>query len=277
MVTQFVLEKGERLAVSWKGVQQLAHRALNLMSSADFFGAPTAQKFNTTHWSVVTLACQTQSPHSLAALEKLCRTYWPPLYAFIRRRGYPEEDARDLTQEFFARLLERNEFEAVDPRKGKFRTFLLAALTHFLSNQRDHDHAAKRGGGQQIISLQEINDEQWRHLEPAWELSPDKLFDVRWAATVLERALMELRRELADEGRAAQFEALKGFLTEDPGDGDYAAIAARLGAAKPAVAVMVYRLRQRYRELVRAEVAHTVCNPLEVDEEMRHLLEALSA
>ena len=248
------------------------------MSSQDFSGATaaTGRRFDTTHWSVITLAGDARSPQSAAALEKLCRTYWPPLYAFIRRQGHTEEDAQDLTQEFFARLLERNEFESVDPRKGKFRTFLLAALTHFLSNQRDRDRAAKRGGGQKIISLDEIKSEQLRHLEPASDLSPDKLFDARWAMTVLEQALTELRCELSANGKSAHFDELKGFLTADPGNRDYSVAATRLGATPQSVAVTVYRLRQRYRELVRAEVAHTVCSPLEVDEEMRHLLEALS-
>ena|SRR5579859_3332494 len=247
------------------------------MSYQDISGAPamSPRRFDTTHWSVVTLAGDTRSPQSADALEKLCRVYWPPLYAFIRRQGHTEEDAQDLTQEFFARFLERNQFEAVDPRKGKFRTFLLAALTHFLSNQRDRERAAKRGGGQKLISLDEIKSEQMRHLEPASDLSPDKLFDARWAMTVLEHALAELRRELDADGKAAHFEELKNFLTADPGGGDYSAAAVKLGVASQTVAVMVFRLRQRYRELVRAEVAHTVCSPLDVDEEMRHLLEAL--
>lgn len=247
------------------------------MNSQDFSsGAAARRQFDTTHWSVVNAAGDVRSPQSAAALEKLCRTYWPPLYAFIRRQGHTEEDAQDLTQEFFARLLERNEFESVDPRKGKFRTFLLAALTHFLSNQRDRERAAKRGGGQKIISLDEIKSEQLRHLEPASELSPDKLFDARWAMTVLEQALSELRRELAADGKASHFDELKGFLTADPGGGDYSNAATRLAATPQTVAVTVFRLRQRYRELVRAEVAHTVCSPLEVDEEMRHLQLALS-
>lgn len=242
------------------------------MSAADFFGQATSQRFNTTHWSVVTLAGKTQSPQNAVALEKLCRTYWPPLYAFIRRKGYGEEDVRDLTQEFFARLLERNEFRVVEASKGKFRTFLLCALSHFLSNQRDREQAAKRGGGGQIASLEEITTERLRQLEPASDLTPDKLFDQRWAMTVLDEALNALRQEMADEGRSAQFEGLKAYLIDDPGEGDYGTTAVKLGAKTKSVAVMVFRLRQRYRELVRAEVAHTLCNPLDVDEEMGQLL-----
>ncbi|HEY3860677.1 MAG TPA: ECF-type sigma factor [Verrucomicrobiae bacterium] len=246
------------------------------MTGEDFFGAPMARNFKTTHWSVVALAGRAQSPESAVALEKLCRTYWPPLYAFIRGKGYHEEDAQDLTQEFFARLLERNEFQVVDSNKGKFRTFLLAALAHFLSNQRDRAAAAKRGGGQFTISLDDIEAERLRYIEPASTLSPDKLFDQRWAMTVLDVALKSLAQEMAAEGRLGQFERLKSFLTEDPVDGDYAKVAADLGARPQSVAVTVFRLRQRYRDFVRAEVAQSLCNPLDVDEEMGHLLKALT-
>jgi RNA polymerase sigma-70 factor (ECF subfamily) len=245
------------------------------MSASFSSGLSEGRSFNTTRWNVVSLAGDTPSPQSAVALEKLCLTYWPPLYAFIRRKGYVEEDARDLTQEFFARLLERNEFRFVDASKGKFRTFLLSALMHFLSNQRDRAQAAKRGGGQLIISLEEIKTEQWRHLEPASNLTPDKLFDQRWAMTVLDQALKSLSQEMADEGRAAQFDKLKPFLTDDAADGEYETIAAELGAKAKSVAVMVFRLRQRYRELVRAEVAQTLCNPMDLDEEMGHLRRAL--
>lgn len=246
------------------------------MNTMDFCSAsPPSRRFDTTHWSVVTLAGKNHSPQCRAALEKLCHTYWPPLYAFIRRQGHSDEDAQDLTQEFFARLLERNEFESVDQRKGKFRTFLLAALTHFLSNQRDRERAAKRGGGQKLLSLDELNEEQKRHLEPASELSPDKLFDVRWAMTVLEQALAQLRREMEAEGKEVHFAELKTFLTDEAEAGDYQTVAAKLGATSQSVAVMVHRLRRRYRELVRVEVAHTVCSPMDVEDELRHLAAAL--
>jgi len=217
-----------------------------------------------------------ESAECVAALEQLCRTYWPPLYAFIWRQGYSPDDAQDLTQEFFARLLERNEFEALSPHKGKFRTFLLTALTHFLSNQRDRARAAKRGGGQQFLSLDEIRTEQLRHLEPADHVTPDKLFDARWAVAVLEQALAALREEMAGEGKSRHFEELKAFLTEDPEGGAYAGVAERLGTRSQSVAVMVHRLRRRYRELVRAEVANTVTGPMELEQEMRHLFAALA-
>ena len=237
--------------------------------------AAPARPFDTTHWSVVLLAGQAQTPQSAEALEKLCRTYWSPLCAFIRRRGYGLEDAQDLTQKFFASLLERNDLETVDPIKGKFRTFLLAALTHFLANEREHAHAAKRGGGHSPLSLDALPAEP-RATEPSITASPDKLFDLRWASTVLEQALHTLESEMAAGGKPRQFERLKAFLTEDPRDGDYAAAALDLGLTNQNVAVVVHRLRQRYRELVRAEVAQTVANPLDVEDEMRHLYQALT-
>jgi RNA polymerase sigma-70 factor (ECF subfamily) len=233
--------------------------------------------FATTHWSVVLQAGESHSTQGTEALEKLCRTYWYPLFAFIRRQGRTEEDAKDLTQEFFARLLERKDFQHVEARKGKFRTFLLAALSHFLSNERDYAQAAKRGGGKTIISLDEMTPGQLRRFEPASNLSPDKLFDQRWALTLLELAVARLREETSAAGKTGQFELLKTFLTNEPGENEYAAVAKRLETTAQSVAVAVHRLRQRYRELVRAEVAHTVSSPLEVDEEMRHLYAALNA
>jgi DNA-directed RNA polymerase specialized sigma24 family protein len=236
-----------------------------------------SSSFNTTHWSVVLQAGKGASPQCSAALEKLCRTYWYPLYVFIRRKGYSEEDAQDLTQQFFASLLRRNDFEAVDPRKGRFRTFLLAALTHFLSNERDRAQAAKRGGGQKILSLDELNPEQRYRFESVSTLSPDKLYDLRWATTVLEEALAQLGKEFVDAGKQGQFEQFKHCLTDAPDEGAYAAMAAALGMTSQSVAVAVHRLRRRYRELVRAEVAHTVSSPMELEEEMRHLLSVLQS
>jgi DNA-directed RNA polymerase specialized sigma24 family protein len=237
-----------------------------------FVGRPV---FATTHWSVVLQTGDSESPQSMVALEKLCRAYWFPLYAFIRRKGHSEEDAKDLTQQFFARLLERRDFRTVDARKGKFRTFLLAALTHFLSNERDRVMAAKRGGGRTIISLDEMNAEQFSRFEPASDVSPDKLFDWRWAMTLLAQAVVKLRAEMTEAGKLDVFEELKSFLTNDAPDGEYAKVAQRLGGNNQSVALQVHRMRQRYRELVRGEVAHTVSSPTEVDEEMRHLLAAL--
>ncbi|MBE0540500.1 MAG: sigma-70 family RNA polymerase sigma factor [Verrucomicrobia bacterium] len=236
-----------------------------------------AQVFATTHWSVVLQAGQEETAAGFAALEKLCRTYWFPLFAFIRRLGYAEADAKDLTQQFFGQLLARRDFQSVDARKGKFRTFLLAALRNFLANQRDHAQAVKRGGGRIIISLDSLAPEEFQRWEPASDLSPDILFDQRWAVTLLAEAVQRLREEMEAHGKSAQFEALKSFLTQDPEAGEYAAVATRLNSSSQTVAVTVHRLRQRYRELVRAEIARTVSSPLEVEEEMRELFAALQS
>jgi DNA-directed RNA polymerase specialized sigma24 family protein len=248
------------------------------MSSEPFRPLESAHagQFNTTHWSVVLLAGKTESAQSAEALEKLCRTYWPPLYSFIRRRGYRPEDAQDLTQKFFALLLQRRDFGTADPRKGKFRTFLLTALTHFLANERDWAEAAKRGGGKAVISLNALESEQGYLAETPMNDSPDKSFDARWAATVLDKAFGDLQSEMQKGGKTKFFEQTKIYLTNEPGAGDYAASAARLQMTSQALAVAIHRLRQRYRELVRAEVAQTVTTALEVEEEMRHLYRALT-
>lgn len=239
-------------------------------------GVDQVSTFATTHWSLVLRAGDTHSPQSMAALERLCRTYWFPLFAFIHRWGHSEEDAKDLTQKFFASLLARNDFRTVNASKGRFRTFLLVSLTHFLSNERDRAHATKRGGGQTAISFDEMTPEQWRRYEPATNLSPDQLFDQRWAMTLLSAGLKRLEAEMFAAGKQQQFQALKAFLTNEPAEGEYAAVAHRIGGTNQSVAVAVHRLRQRYRELVRAEVAQTVSSPLEVEEEMRHLRAALN-
>lgn len=248
------------------------------MKAPDSFNAPmfSGERFNTTHWSVVLLAGKTQSLQSREALETLCRTYWCPLYAFIRRRGHREEDARDLTQKFFASLLERNNLRRLDAQKGKFRSFLLTALTHFLANEFDYATAAKRGGGCEILALDELEAERSYLTPSSPELSPDRLFDQRWALAILGQALTRLEAEQVQAGKGNQFELLKGYLTDDPGEGEYASVAKRLGITSQALAVRVHRLRQRFRQLVRAEVGQTVSSPFALEEEMRHLFEALS-
>jgi RNA polymerase sigma factor (sigma-70 family) len=233
------------------------------------------QWFQTTHWSVVRRAGASLSPEGQAALEQLCRAYWPPLYAFVRRQGRSDQDAEDLTQEFFARLLERKEFGGLDPQKGKFRTFLLAALRHFLANQRDWERAAKRGGGQKPLSLEEMKLERARPWEPADDMTPDKAFDARWAMATLDRALGRLKAEMEDDGKGLHFVVLKTFLTPDGEKADYAEASTRLGLSAQTVAVQVHRLRVRYRQLVRAEVANTISTSGELEEEMRHLYAAL--
>jgi RNA polymerase sigma-70 factor (ECF subfamily) len=235
-----------------------------------------AGQFSTTRWSVVLAAGQEVSAESAAALEKLCRAYWQPVCVFAQRKGWNEEDAKDLTQQFFARLLERNDFTGLDPRKGKFRTFLLAAFTHFLANEYDRLNALKRGGGQKNISLEQFPFEELEAISPAEERPPAILYDLRWAQSILHTALQRLTSEHAEAGKQAQFEELRRFLTTAAGAADYEAASKRLGVEASSVPVMVHRLRQRYRELVRAEVAQTVCSPIELEEEMRHLFAVLN-
>jgi RNA polymerase sigma-70 factor (ECF subfamily) len=236
----------------------------------------TAGQFSTTRWSVILLAGQEMSPESEAALEKLCRAYWQPVCAFARRRGFTEEDAKDLTQQFFARLLERKDFSRLDPGRGKFRTFLLTAFTHFLANEYDRANAQKRGGGRQIISLDEFPPDELGGVAAAQAASPAALYDVRWAQTILQTALLQLKEEMSQADKQGPFAVLKTFLTVNAAAGDYALAAKELGVESSAVPVLVHRLRQRFRELVRAEVAQTVSSPLELEEEMRYLFEVLN-
>ena len=234
------------------------------------------QWFATTHWSVVLTAGQGASPQAVEALEKLCRTYWYPLYAYVRRQDYNAHDAQDLTQAFFERFLEANFLESVDRQKGKFRSFLLAALKHFLANENDRAKAEKRGGGLTFLSLDDETAEQRYLLEPISNQSPEKIFEQRWAVTLLERALVRLREESAAVHDARQFDLLKTFLSAESGEGEYAAVAAQLGTTVGNVAVTVHRLRQRYREMVRSEIAQTVLSPADLEEEMHYLFTVLT-
>ena len=260
-------DKELRFALAKPRFFAMLRALLNAISAVDNDVTKSAGQFATTRWSVVLLAGQEVSPQSAAALEKLCHVYWQPIYLFARRRGWPEEDAKDLTQQFFARLLERNDFTGLDPKKGKFRTFLLAAFTHFLSNEYDRANALKRGGGK-TISLHEVPTGDICHEA---ELSPATIYDLGWAKTILQTALHELKAEMSAAGKSAQFTELKSFLTSNAAAGDYALVAPRLGVEASSVPVLVHRLRQRYRELVRAEVSQTVTSPTELEEEMRHL------
>lgn len=234
-----------------------------------------AQCFATTHWSNVLAAQRGEGSVAAAALEELCRTYWYPLYAFLRRQGRSPHDAQDLTQEFFARLLRRDFLEKVGPHKGKFRSFLMASLKHFLCDEWDKVRAEKRGGGQTFISLDEHNAEELYQLESDPGASAEQIFEQRWALTLLARALTALREEFAAAGKAGEFERLKVFLSMPTKDGAYDRVAADLGLAVDAVGVKVHRLRQRYGELIRAEIAQTVADPADIDEELRHLFDAI--
>ena len=234
-----------------------------------------AGAFSTTHWSVIVAAGESKSLCADEALEKLCRVYWYPLYAYVRRRGHSEQDAEDLTQEFFAHLLQRRFLKNVGPHKGKFRSFLLAALNHFLSDEWDKARAEKRGGGQTFISLDEHHAEDLYLLEPDSSMTAERIFEQRWALALLAQALARLREEFAAAGKNQEFDHLKVFLCTPTSDGAYDAVAQKLELPVDTVAVKVYRLRQRYGEFIRAEIAHTVASPAEIEEEMAHLFDAV--
>lgn len=208
------------------------------------------------------------------AREKLCRVYWPPLYAYIRRLGETPHDAQDLTQEFFARFLEKDYLAAVDQAKGRFRSFMLAALKHFLSNQWDKQRAQKRGGGAPLLRIDFHDAESRCGFEPSQNLTPDIIFQRRWAAALLEQSLARLRGEYAADGKEPLFEKIKQTLTEGRGSIAYAELAAAMGMSEAAVKMAVHRLRQRYREAIRAEIAATVANPSEIEDELREVLRA---
>src|SRR6266705_2775390 len=232
--------------------------------------------FGTTHWSVVLLAGQAQSTQADAALARLCQTYWYPLYVFVRRQGRNHEDAQDLVQAFFARVLEKNYFKDAEREKGKFRSFLLMALKRFLANEWDRAIRLKRGGGQTIISLDEERTEGPYVVEPTDDASPEKAFERRWALTLLDQVLKQLEAEFADAGKATLFAELKCFLSGESSVSTYAEIGKRLGMSEANMKVTVHRLRHRFRELLRLEIANTVDSPEAIDDEIRHLFAALS-
>jgi RNA polymerase sigma factor (sigma-70 family) len=230
--------------------------------------------FETTHWSVVLEAGQ-DSAHGADALARLCHIYWYPLYCYVRRSGHPSEDAEDLTQEFFARLLAKDYLKSAAPHKGRFRSFLLLVLKRFLVNEWHREKRVKRGGGREIISLDAQDTENRYLFEPAEEMSPEKLFDYRWAATLLERVMAVLEAEFTAKSDGPPFAELRPFLGGDEDQGSYAELSDRLGLSEGALRVTVYRLRKRYRELLRLEIAHTVDSPEAIDDEIRCLFNAL--
>lgn len=232
--------------------------------------------FLTTHWSLVQRAGQNDTTQARQALEQLCRVYWYPLYAYVRRRGQTPHDAQDLTQEFFARLLERNWLARADQARGRFRTFLLTAMERFLANEWDKLRAQKRGGGLPALMLQLDTAETRYGAEPADPRSPEETFERRWALTLLDEVLRRLEAEQRAGGKAEQFAALRQCLVGDRASLPYDQIAFATGLSEGAVKVAVHRLRLRYRELLRAEIANTVDSPAEVDAEMRHLFNVLT-
>jgi RNA polymerase sigma factor (sigma-70 family) len=232
--------------------------------------------FRTTHWSVVLAAGKHSSGGAEAALATLCGRYWYPLYAFVRRQGRTAHDAEDLTQAFFTWLLNSGHLSVADPSRGKFRSFLLATLKHFLSDERKKAHAQKRGGGQEILSLDaELAEERYR-MEPTTELTAERIFDQRWALAVMEQTVARLRQEYLVAGREELFEELKHFQSGEETSSSYNDAAQKLGLSASAVKSAIFRLRRRHRDLLRQEIAHTVAAPSEVDEEIRYLLGVMS-
>jgi RNA polymerase sigma factor (sigma-70 family) len=232
--------------------------------------------FTTTHWSVV-LEAQGRSPLADEALEKLCCTYWWPLYGFVRRNGHKPEEAQDLTQGFFALLLERRDLDIVRQEKGRLRSYLLTSLKNFLAKARRHELAAKRGEGRALVPLDELLARERADLEPADSLTADRIFERRWALTLLEQVLARLESEYQSAGNAKLFDCLKEFLSDEPGRRSQADVATEIGMTENAVKQAFHRLRQRYRQLLRDEIAQTVALPGDVEDELRHFIFVLQA
>jgi RNA polymerase sigma-70 factor (ECF subfamily) len=243
--------------------------------SVDPKSEPGRAVFATTHWSVIVEAGQSDSPKASEAMAELCETYWYPLYAYARRKGHPAPDAQDLTQEFFARVLARSYVGSADRRKGKFRSFLLGTFEHFLAREWRRAHAEKRGGGRTLFSFDEVAAENRYLLEPADDSTPERIFDRRWADALLTQAMARLREECRAEGKALLFDKAEPLLSGGDAAGSYAVIRASLGMAESAFKMAVHRLRRRYGELVRAEIAQTVTTPEAVEEELRYLFAVL--
>ena len=240
-------------------------------------GTPHGEsRFATTHWSVVRAAGRPDSVHYSQALETLCKTYWFPLYAFLRRHGNDSNRAEEYTQAFFTHLLEKDSVRLADPSRGKFRSFLLASLKNFLADLRDHDKAKKRGGGRKVFSLDFENAEAQYALEPAERLTPEKLFERSWALTILDRAMARLQGEATSEKKKRTFEYLKVYLTAKESAAAYGEVGEKLGMSEGTVRVAVHRLRRRYREVLRDEIAQTVSSEEEIDQEIRDLFTALA-
>lgn len=231
--------------------------------------------FASTRWSLVAAAGRSSSPESAQALAALCETYWYPLYAYVRRGGHDAHEAQDLTQEFFARLLERRNLRAADRQRGKFRTFLLASLKNFLANQWRKEQAQKRGGGKTAVSFSIEAGESRYALEPAHELTAERIFERRWALTLLDQAITKLRDEFVASGKAELFEALKGSLGGESACDSYGEIANRLDMTEGAIKTAAHRLRRRCRELLRAEIAQTIAQDEDIDDELRELFSAV--
>jgi RNA polymerase sigma factor (sigma-70 family) len=253
-----------------------ASKAASAASSSNDSGRPGADYFATTRWTVVLAAGQNTRPQARRALEELCRIYWYPLYVYVRRQGHSKEDAEDLTQGFFARFLEANYLDKVNSEKGRFRAFLLASFKHFLANEYDRANRQKRGGGQKVLSLDWQDADNRYRIDPADEVSPDKLYDRAWAVTLLECVLARLRDESARDGKLEQFLRLRPFLMLGKSAVRYAETAADMNVTQGALRVTVHRLRRRYRELLVEEISQTLSDTAMATEEIKALFNAVA-
>jgi len=249
---------------------------LTSLANENLFAQDRWRDFASTHWSVVLLAGQQHSSQAREALEKLCRAYWPPLYAFVRREGHGPEEAADLTQEFFSRLLASQGLESADRTKGKFRSFLLASMKHLLANERKREDRQKRGGSYPHFSLNATVAEDGYKVDPPDDLTPEKVFERRWAETLIDSVTRRLQEEFAEAGMSRRFDELKVFLLAGDEPASYAETARRLEMSEGAVRTAIHRIRQRYGELFRAEIAQTVAGPQEMEEELRHFVAVLA-
>jgi DNA-directed RNA polymerase specialized sigma24 family protein len=237
--------------------------------------SPSPQGFETTRWSLVMAARDGRATVAREALTALCETYWYPLYAFVRRKGHDADEALDLVQGFFARLLERGDLASVDRSKGRLRSFLMAACAHYLANRRDHDRAEKRGGGRRLVSIDRTTAEGRYGREPSHDQTAERLFEQRWATTLLDLVVGRLEEEMTAAGKARQFAILRPALSGDSERTSYARIAAELGVSNDAARAAAHRLRARFRELIREEIARTLDDPADVEDEIHSLFSAL--
>jgi RNA polymerase sigma-70 factor (ECF subfamily) len=244
-----------------------------VMSAGDIASGPSPHVFATTHWSVVLSASSAAAPGAREALEKLCSAYWYPLYAYVRRRGYDAHEAQDLTQEFFTRFLASDALSRVNRDKGRFRSYLLVSMNHFLINEWRRSQTLTRGAAITLLSFDEATAEECYRSEPFTELTPEILYERRWTLTLLDHVLRRLCDEYVAAGKGELFEQLRTFLSDAKGALSYADAAATTGLNEAAARQVVHRLRKRYRELIRAEIAQTVRDPQEIDDEIRHLFE----
>jgi RNA polymerase sigma-70 factor (ECF subfamily) len=231
--------------------------------------------FHTTRWTLIQSAALNPTTDSRQALEMLCQTYWQPVYAFIRRNGYDPDESQDLTQDFFAVLIKKNYLVTADPKRGRFRSFLLTSVKHFLANEWNRAHALKRGGHQVPVSIDAVEAERWYAPETVEDTTPETVFERRWALSLLERVIVKLRAEYDSAGKTDLFENLSVFLNQDYDDAHYQKLAVSTGMSAGALRMAVYRLRRRYRLLLRAEIAETVSMRAEIDEEIHFLMSAL--